>query len=128
MPKLTLTVLPQNFAVHRFTCDAIPDPIIFNQEVYFIGKTADELSVVVPSHITLNSLEKESDWCCLKVMGPLDFSLTGILSDITGVLADEKISIFAISTYDTDYILVKNHSLSNAINTLEKNDYKILEQ
>lgn len=125
MPKQTLAVLTQNFTVHRFTSDTKPDPIIFNQDIYFIGKTADELSVVLPSHVILNSSEQEYNWCCLKVMGPLDFSLTGILSDIAAVLAHEKISIFAISTFDTDYILVKEPSLSDAIDALEKHDYKI---
>ena len=125
MPKQTIAVLTQTFTIHRFTSDTKPDPVIFDQDIYFISKTADELSVVLPSNITLDSLEKEPDWCCLKVMGPLDFSLTGILSDIAGVLAGEKISIFAISTFDTDYILVKNHNLSDAINALEKHDYKV---
>jgi len=125
MPKQTLTVLTQSFTVHRFISNTKPDPVIFDQDIYFIGKTTDELSVVVPSNVILDSLENESNWCCLKVMGPLDFSLTGILSDIANVLSNEKISIFAISTFDTDYILVKQHSLSNAIKALEEHDYKI---
>lgn len=65
----------------------------------------------------------EKDWRVLKVEGPLDFSLIGILANISKVLADVKVSIFAISTYDTDYILLKNKDLGVAIEALEKNDY-----
>ena len=125
MPKQTLAVLSPLFTVHRFSPETKPDPIIFDQATYFIGKTTDELSVVISSDIKLNSVEQESDWYCLKVLGPLDFSLTGILADISGVLAIEKISIFAVSTFDTDYILVKQDALQNAVAALEKNDYKI---
>ena len=125
MPKQTLAVLTHQFTIHSFTPETRPDPIIFDQDIYFIGKTEDELSVVVPSDVSLNSLEQESNWRCLEVMGPLNFSLTGILSGIAAALASENISIFAISTFDTDYILVKQDSLTNAINVLEKSDYKI---
>lgn len=125
MPKQTLAVLTQQFTIHSFTPETRPDPRIFEQDIYFIGKTADELSVVVPADLSLESLDKETGWRCLEVMGPLNFSLTGILSGIAGSLASENISIFAISTFDTDYILVKQDSLSNAINVLEKSDYKI---
>ena len=58
-------------------------------------------------------------------MGPLNFSLTGILSGIAGALAEADISIFAISTFDTDYILVKKDTFAQAIAVLEKNDYKV---
>lgn len=125
MPKQTLAVLQQEFTIHSFTPETTPDPSIFQQDIYFIGKTIDELSVVVPSTLSLNSLDQESGWRCLEVMGPLNFSLTGILSGIAGTLASANISIFAISTFDTDYILVKQDSLDKAINVLEKSDYKI---
>lgn len=125
MSKQTLAVLPQLFTVHRFSPQTKPDPIIFDQSIYFIGKTADELSVVIPSDILLDSTEQETHWSCLKVLGPLDFSLTGILADISGVLANESISIFAISTFDTDYVLVKENHLSKAILALENNNYTI---
>lgn len=61
------------------------------------------------------------------MLGPLDFALTGILSDIVAILANEKISIFAISTFDTDYILVKKDNVSTAINVLKTQDYQVLQ-
>lgn len=125
MPKQTLAVLPQQFTIHSFACDTKPMPEIFEQPIYFLSKTDDELSVVVPSDLTLDSLDSEDQWRCLEVLGPLDFSLTGILSGIAGVLAASDISIFAISTFDTDYILVKQDCLSHAISQLERDDYRI---
>lgn len=125
MPIQTLAVLQTEFTIHSFTPETQPDASIFTQDIYFIGKTSDELSVVVPSELELNSLDSETGWRCLEVMGPLNFSLTGILSGIAGVLASADISIFAISTFDTDYILVKQDCLSKAVEVLEKNDYKV---
>lgn len=72
-----------------------------------------------------NLIEKEISnaslgWRCLKVNGPLDFSLTGILSSILNPLADNKIGIFTISTFDTDYILIKEEKINEAIEVLKK--------
>jgi len=125
MPKQTLGVLPQQFTIHSFSSDTKPMSEIFDQDIYFLSKTGDELSVVVPSTLALNSLDSESDWRCLEVLGPLDFLLTGILSGIAGVLAASNISIFAISTFDTDYILVKQDNLHQAIAQLEHHDYVV---
>ncbi|OIQ45316.1 MAG: amino acid-binding protein [Gammaproteobacteria bacterium MedPE] len=125
MPKQTLAELQVEFTIHSFTPETRPDARIFDQDIYFLAKTEDELSVVVPSSLELKSLDKESGWRCLEVMGPLNFSLTGILSGIAGALAEASISIFAISTFDTDYILVKKDSFAQAIAVLEKNDYKV---
>ena len=73
-------------------------------------RTKDELSVVLPSEnipTDLKDVKTEGGWGCLKIEGPLDFALVGILSSISEPLAAAEISIFALSTYDTDYILVK---------------------
>ncbi|MGP1782618.1 ACT domain-containing protein, partial [Shewanella frigidimarina] len=92
-----------------------------------IGKTKDEISVVVPATLILDSIEQEDDWRCLEVIGPLGFSMTGILANVSSTLADEKISIFAISTFDTDYILVKKDTLSAATKALKKKNYQIID-
>lgn len=125
MPKQTLAVLAQQFTIHSFNADTKPMSEIFEQDIYFLSKTDDELSVVVPSTLELDSLDSENDWRCLEVLGPLDFSLTGILSGIAGVLAANDISIFAVSTFDTDYIMVKQANLAQAVFQLEQNDYLV---
>ncbi len=127
MARLTLAVHPQLYSIHSFPPDTSLDKRIFEQAIYFIGKTQDELSVVVPVELALDNVEQESDWRCFEVVGPLGFSMTGILAKVSATLAEAKISIFAISTFDTDYILVKKNKLEQAIQSLRKNHYQIID-
>ena len=87
---------------------------------YFIGRTDEELSLVcdrldVPSAATA----REDGWRAFRIEGVLDFSLIGILAKLTGVLAERGIGLFAVSTYNTDYILVKRENLAPALAALE---------
>lgn len=125
MSRMTLAVHTQLYSIHSFSPDANIPPAIFTQEMFFIGKTKDELSVVVPTELKLESIEEESHWRCLEVIGPLGFSMTGILSSVSGTLAEADISIFAISTFDTDYILIKKDKLTEAIKALKKKQFQI---
>ena len=125
--RMTLAVHPEQYSIHSFSPDTTPPSIVFEQTMFFIAKTKEELSVVVPAHVELDSLEREDNWACFEILGPLGFSLTGILSRVSGILADAQISIFAISTFDTDYILVKQNKLPQAIAALKKNTYQIIE-
>lgn len=124
---MTLAVHPQLYTIHSFTPETPIAQEVFQEEMFFIGKTKDEISVVVSAELELDSLEQETNWRCFEVIGPLGFSMTGILSSVSGTLADEKISIFAISTFDTDYILVKRDKLPCAIKALKKKNYQIIE-
>ena len=126
MPKQTLQLIDDHFTIHSFPPLSPVPTAVLASEIYFIGKTADELSIVCDSDIPLDSEEEESGWRALEVLGPLGFSLTGILSNISGVLASADISIFAISTFDTDYILVKQAHVNTAIKALIKDGYKVL--
>ena len=126
MTKLTLQLLSETFTIHSLPVHCKIPPQVFNADVYFIAKTHGEVSIVLPEKITIDSDDHESNWIALEVIGPLDFSLTGILANISTVLAEEKISIFAISTFDTDYILVKKDKLTAAINALQANGYRVL--
>ena len=98
----------------------------FDDEFYFISKTDEEISLVcktekVPAEIII----REDGWKGFRITGILDFSLIGILAKISALLAENKIGIFAISTYNTDYILVKQENFSDAINILGDNGYSI---
>lgn len=123
---LTLKLLKENFAIHSLAVDSKIPAKVFDAPIYFIGKTYDEVSIVIPSSINIDSEDVEADWQALEVVGPLDFNLTGILSSISTVLATEKISIFAISTFDTDYILVKTNKVNDAVSALRKNHYQVI--
>ena len=120
---LTLSIILGEFTIHRFPADYPLPEVIFNEPFFSISRTRDELSVVCASSVQLESDRSDSDWACIKVLGPLDFSLTGILAKISAVLAEAKISIFALSTYDTDYILVKSNRLVDAQTTLIQAGY-----
>ena len=92
----------------------------------FIGKTDEERSLVcLTSDVPANTLEREDGWRAMGIEGVLDFSLVGILSKITGVLADRGIGIFAVSTYNTDYVLVKATDLETAVAALAEAGYDI---
>lgn len=100
--------------------------MLFNAPIFFLAKTYDEISIVIPEHIEIDSEEVELGWQAFEVVRPLDFSLTGIMSNISTVLANEKISIFAISTFDTDYILVKSDKFEAAKAALIKQNYQVI--
>lgn len=93
----------------------------------FTGKTEQENSLVCLSQdVPTNVLEEDKGWSAFRVEGVLDFSLVGILAQISQILAEEKISIFALSTFNTDYILTKTAVFSDALSALEKAGYEIL--
>jgi hypothetical protein len=118
--RLILSILPDLFAICRFEAEAeIP---AWAKEGAFISitRTPAELSIVCPQDNIPEGTRCESDWRCLTVEGPLNFALIGILAFLTGTLAEAGVSLFAVSTYDTDYLLVKAEKLSQAINALER--------
>lgn len=93
----------------------------------FLGKTDEEISLVCDSkNIPKNPIKVESGFKMLKIEGILDFSLIGILSKISTILASIKIGIFVVSTYNTDYILVKKENLEKAVEILKKENYEIV--
>lgn len=122
--QLTLSILNEQLTVHRFAPNTPIPAQVLTSDFYSISRTVDELSIVCPANINLPSDKTEDHWSCIKVLGPLDFSLTGILAAISAVLAEANISIFAISTFDTDYILVKTLKIEAAKLALEQAGYK----
>ncbi|NCB93018.1 MAG: ACT domain-containing protein [Clostridia bacterium] len=100
--------------------------INMDKEFYFIGKTDEELSLVCITEDTpLNTTERDDGWKGFRIEGVLDFSLIGILSKISGILAENSIGIFAVSTFNTDYILVKKENFEKALRVLEEAGYYI---
>ena len=117
--KLSLSVLPDQLAVCRLNADAhIPVWALNPAVLTSITRTRDVLSIVCPQANVPAGIQTETGWKALKVEGPLDFSLTGILASLANPLAEAKISIFAISTFDTDYVLVKEENLAAAVKIL----------
>ena len=124
--KLILKLLKDKYSVCRLNkYDEIPK-WIFNEEFFSITKTEEELSIVCLQDKIKDDVICEMNWKVLKIEGPLDFSLIGILSRISTLMANNNISIFAISTYDTDYILIKEESIDKAIELLINNNYNVI--
>ena len=99
-----------------------------DSEYSFIGKTDEEKSLVcLTSEVPPNAIRRDDGWKALRIQGVLEFSLIGILSKIAAILADHSIPIFAVSTYNTDYLLVKKENYEKAIQALEAAGYKIIE-
>ena len=122
---LTLTLLPENLAVCRLAPDdPFPDWAQGSNLVTFT-RTPDELSIVCENNVVPENITAERDWRALKLQGPLDFSIVGILSALTAILAKAEISIFALSTYDTDYVLLKGINLTRGIETLQDAGYEL---
>ncbi|MGN0279275.1 MAG: ACT domain-containing protein [Lachnospiraceae bacterium] len=97
-------------------------------EYSFVGKTDEEKSLVcITKDVPLNVIERDDGWKAFRIQGLLDFSLIGILSKISGILAENKIGIFAISTFNTDYVLTKKENYEKALDVLKDAGYEIIE-
>ncbi|MBS1854339.1 MAG: ACT domain-containing protein [Acidobacteria bacterium] len=116
--RLTLHLLEERLAICRLPPSAAIPPWAAGGAFLSITRTADELSVVCAESAAPGDARCERGWRALKVEGPLDFALTGILASIAVPLADARVGIFAVSTFDTDYVLVKEDSLAEALRAL----------
>lgn len=120
---MVLEIINQDFSICK-----VKDlsQIDYSDPFCFIGKTDEELSLVCSTNqVPENVTEKDSGWKAFRIKGVLDFSLIGILSKISTLLADHQIGIFVVSTYNTDYILTKEENFEKAIHILECNGYMI---
>ena len=99
----------------------------FNCEYCFVGKTDEEKSLVcITENIPDNVIEREDGWKAFRIQGILDFSLIGILAKLSSILAENNIGIFAISTFNTDYILMKHENYERALNILSSAGYRVI--
>ncbi len=116
---MKLTVLDGVFAVCRLSPDQPVPAWAQGGPFLTITRTAEELSLVCSQQSVPPETPAQSDFRILKAEGPLDFSLVGLLANLTAALAAANVSVFAVSTYDTDYILVRNRDLPSATKALE---------
>jgi hypothetical protein len=118
--NLELDVVPGSFAICRLQPeDALP-PWVTKAEFFSATRTPGELSVVCNVAAVPSGVKADAPWAMLAVRGPLDFNLTGVLAGLASPLAEAGISMFAISTYDTDYVLVRNVELNRAVRVLRE--------
>ncbi|MCD7860099.1 MAG: ACT domain-containing protein [Firmicutes bacterium] len=120
---MVLKMLGDNFTVCKVEDFSL---VNMDAEYYFAGKTDEEKSLVcLTADVPSNVIERDDGWKGFRIQGVLDFSLIGVLSKISTILAREGISIFAVSTYNTDYVLLKEENYQKALDILEQSGYSI---
>ncbi|HEX5494570.1 MAG TPA: ACT domain-containing protein [Mycobacteriales bacterium] len=129
MRKLTVHVRPGAYVVLRLPGDA-PIPVALadpNAGLVSVTRTSDELSVVCPAELAVPAELTETGWRLLTVAGPFEFTLTGIMAALSGALAAAGVPLFAMSTYDTDHLLVKDDDLVRAVHALRDAGHEVVE-
>ena len=124
-PQLTLTVINEEVSICRLSPQAPIPQWAHNAVFSSITRTYEELSIVCFADAVPHGLDAERGWRILKMNGPFDLSLIGILSGVANVLKDSAISLFVVSTFDTDYVLVKKEHLADAMTALQRSGYLI---
>lgn len=124
---LTLSVLKDVFAICRFAPDSPVPAWALAGDLYSITRTTDELSIVCAERHTEQATQATRGWRCFKVHGPLDFSLTGVMASLAAPLAEARISMFVFSTFDTDYLMIKESDLERAIVALTDAGHEVRE-
>ena len=115
---------------HNFSVCQVEDYSLvnLNSEYSFIGKTDEEKSLeCITDEVPANVIQRDDGWKAFRIQGVLDFSLIGILAKIAAALADNGISIFAVSTYNTDYVLMKKENYQKALDVLKALGYMIID-
>ncbi len=125
--KLEIQVLPGEYAVWQLPADA-PPPRIEGAGFLSVTRTPDELSVVSPADSVPDGVPAETGFRCLAVAGPLAFDLTGVVAGLSTPLAEAEVPIFVISTFDTDYLLVRSEDLSRARRALTAAGFQITDR
>ena len=121
---MEIKVIDKDFTVCKVKST---DDIDFKGDFCFAGKTDEEISLVCETEfVPKNALSREDNWRAFRIEGQLDFSLIGILSKISAVLAEKGIGIFAVSTFNTDYILVKAENINKAVSALKNAGYSVI--
>ena len=123
---MTLTVLPGAFTVCQLHSLGDAAPVQASGGIFFLSQAADEISLVCgAAHAPKNTLAREDGWRAFHIAGQLDFSLIGVLAEISAILAREGIGIFVVSTYNTDYVLTKAEKLPRALAALQQAGHTI---
>ena len=118
MLSLTMSLMEGDLAICRQAQGSLIPPWALDGEFSSITRTADELSIVCREELVPLGVQADRGWRALRVAGPLDFSLVGVLAAMSGPLAEAGVAVLAISTFDTDYLLVKIATLERAITVL----------
>jgi uncharacterized protein len=121
-----LEVLNNDFTIYKYDANETIPEGVYKSNFYWIGKTDEELSIVCESGLLPIHDTSNNNWSIIRIAEKLDFSLAGILAEITNALKNAGISIIALSTYNTDYIMLKKEKLKEAKAALKNTGYKFI--
>jgi uncharacterized protein len=122
---MRLSVLSPTFAICRLAADANVPEWALRGSFFTVSRTADELSIVCAATLVPSGVQAELPWRALKLHGPIPFAVTGVVASLTRPLAEAKISVSVIATYDTDYLLVKSDMLHAAVKALRGAGFEV---
>ena len=126
MKRLVIDVRPDRYAVARWSAGApVPPGVLEASGLVSVSRTEDELSVVCLESAMPAAEQRADGWRALTARGPLEFTLTGIMAALSGALAGAGVSLFAVSTYDTDHVLVKETDLDRAVAALREAGHEV---
>ena len=125
--NLDFSVLSGSFVIARLQPGAsVPKTVMDSRDFVSITRTDDELSIVCPEHAAAGLAGVDGPWRAMKIHGPFAFDQTGVLASFLDPLADASIGIFAASTFDTDYVLVKSGNLERAVQVLQSAGHRLV--
>ena len=123
--QLKLTLLKDKYAICSLPNDALIPDWALTQSLISITRTKKELTIVCKQDIIPPEIQSDLNWRCFRIDGSFDLNQTGVISSISSPLADAGISIYVISTFDTDYFLVKQQNLDQTISTLSNSGHSL---
>ena len=126
MVVLSLKILAEEYTIHQFPeKKEIPDQV-YNSEFLSISYTVDETTIICQSNIEMKSMVKDGNWTCIQLVGEFDLEIKGVWARITSIVAEAGSAVIAITTYKTDYFLVKTKHLKSVREGFEKKNFKFI--
>tara|TARA_Y100001934_G_C12335995_1_gene767610 strand:- start:1295 stop:1675 length:381 start_codon:yes stop_codon:yes gene_type:complete len=126
MAILSLKILEEEYSIHQFPeKKEIPDQV-YNSEFLSISYTVDETTIICQSNIEMKSLVNDGNWTCIQLVGEFDLEIKGVWARITSIVADAGSAVIAITTYNTDYFLVKTKYLQSVQKEFKKKNFKFI--
>lgn len=124
--QLTFEVLAGDYAVSRLPAH-VPSPKWVNGSFTSVSRSPDELSIVCEQQYVPDEVHSERNWACLRVAGTMDFSMVGVVASLATTIANASLGIFVVSTFNTDYVLVKRSDFEAAVVALRRAGHEVLE-
>ena len=124
---MNLKIIPGDYSVCKLPSNSTIPMWALESPFFTVSKTDDELSIACESRYIKDQPEAENNFSLIKVIGPLDFNLTGILTSLCTPLSEAKISVFVVSTFDTDYLLIKQEKIEQAQNVLIESGFSFIQ-